>query len=315
MQEHFINKYRSIAALLLCLLLAACATPQQTIEISKSPPDIPLTRELESTPFYPQRDYQCGPAALATVINYHQPETTIEQLIPLVYIPALKGSLQLEMLAATSQFNRLAVKQDQKLTSILREVAAGNPVLVMQNLGFESYPFWHYAVVIGYDLEQQTIILRSGEIKRLVRPLSVFERTWQRSNYWSVVVVPPKIMPPTAKEDPYTRAIVAFEAKASRQAILTAYQTATKRWPRNYILQMGLGNAGYAVQDYAMAQQAFLSATEIQPERAQAWNNLAYALLQQGEKTQALSAIEKALVIEPDNREYINSYTEISQSH
>jgi hypothetical protein len=35
----------------------------------------------------------------------------------------------------------------------LREVAAGNPVLVLQNLSFAWAPVWHYAVVMGYDAD------------------------------------------------------------------------------------------------------------------------------------------------------------------
>jgi hypothetical protein len=35
--------------------------------------------------------------------------------------------------------------------SMFEEVAAGHPVIVLQNLGLSWYPVWHYAVVVGYD--------------------------------------------------------------------------------------------------------------------------------------------------------------------
>ena len=304
-----------MASILLCLLITACATPQQTIDLKISPPNIPVSMELKSVPFYPQRDYQCGPAALASVINHGQIQTSPEDLLPLVYIPALKGSLQVEMLAATSQFDRLSVQLDPKLSVILREVAAGNPVLILQNLGFEAYPFWHYAVVIGYDLQNQEIILRSGEIERLIRPFSVFERTWQRSDFWAVAVVPPDVIPITVPEDSYVRAIVDFENKASRPAIQRAYQTAVQRWPQNYLLHMGRGNAAYALGHYAQAQQAFEYATRIQPERSEAWNNLAYALSRQGDRAGALTAVEQAILLAPDNSDLLENHREISKKY
>ena len=40
--------------------------------------------------------------------------------------------------------------------SVLPEIAAGNPVLVLQNAGWSWLPVWHYAVVIGYDLPKIT---------------------------------------------------------------------------------------------------------------------------------------------------------------
>lgn len=293
------------------LLLSACATPYQTRQLLASPPDIPLAFEITTVPFYPQRDYQCGPAALATVINHFQLQTSAQELIPRVYIPELKGSLQVEMIAATRQFGMLAIQQDGRLESILREVAHGNPVLVLQNLGLDAYPFWHYAVVIGYDLDAEEIILRSGEISRLVRPFTVFERTWQRAGLWSVVVVPPELMPHTASAEEFTRAVLALETEGMTASALVAYQNGVKRWPQHFILQMGLGNTAYALQRYELATQAFSAATTLMPQRAEAWNNLAYALIKTAQKEQAVDAISQAIKLQPDNREYLNSQLEI----
>jgi len=309
--SYFEHSCRWAAVLLVAGLLSACATPSQTLQLEQNPPAIPAKVELESVPFYAQRDYQCGPAALATVINFHRIQTTPEQLLPLVYIPELKGTLQVEMLAATKQFERLAIQQDGKLESILREVANGNPILVMQNLGLEAYPFWHYAVVIGYDLQKQQIILRSGEIKRLIRPFSVFERTWERSDYWSVVVVPPDVMPVTANQDQFIKAAIALESSTSTESALIAYQTGLNRWPENYILQMGLGNVSYVLRDYSLSENAFIAATLLQSDRPEAWNNLAYARAKQGKKKLAFEAIEQALKLAPGNEEYKNSKIEI----
>ncbi len=304
--------YRCLAGLAF-IALTSCSTAKQSIQLYESPPDIPSNVELESAPFYPQRDYQCGPAALATVINFHKPETTPDSLVPQIYIPELKGTLQIEMLAASRRLNRLAIEQDGQLTSILKEVANGNPVLVMQNLGFEGYPYWHYAVVIGYDLDKREIILRSGEIKRLVRPFSVFERTWQRSKFWSVIVVPAGVMPVTVNAESYSKAAIAFELTSAKQQSLLVYQKGVQRWPGNFLLQMGLGNISYALNEYSEAEKAFLTATKLKPQKAEAWNNLAYALIMQGKKKQSLKSVNKAIEIEPENSQYRDSLIEIGK--
>ena len=207
---------------------------------------------------------------------------------------------------------RLAIEQNGKLTSILQEIAGGNPVLVMQNLGLAAYPFWHYAVVIGYDLQDQKIILRSGESKRLVRPFSVFERTWQRAEFWSVVMVPIGSIPVTATEQTYSKAAIELENFAAHESLVKVYQTGLARWPHSFILQMGLGNAAYAMADYAQAEAAFQSATRADPTKPQAWNNLAYALAKQNKKQAALESIDKALNLAPGQPDYSQSKLEIS---
>ena len=118
--------------------------------------------ELDATPFFPQKKYQCGPAALATVLVASDVETTPEALVPLVYIPARKGSLQVEMQAAPRKFERLSYLLSPNLDSILAELDAGRPVLVLHNYGLPILPRWHYAVVIGYDSARDRFILRSG---------------------------------------------------------------------------------------------------------------------------------------------------------
>ncbi len=309
---HYVHSYLKVTVLIQIFFIQACATPQQTATLFQSPPDIPAFRELTSAPFYPQQDYQCGPAALATAINFHRQQTNPDELKSMVYIPQLKGSLQIEMLAAPRQFNRLAIKLDGKLESILKEINHGIPVLIMQNLGLESIPFWHYAVAIGYDMDKQQILLRSGEIERLSRPFSIFERTWKQSDYWSVVIVPPGIIPITVSLEKYTQATIDLESSTSPDNSILAYQAGTKRWPDSFLLQMGLGNVSYTLRNYSTAETAFLTAIELKPGRAEAWNNLAYTLAKLGKKNQANNAITRAIKLAPDNIEYKNSLLEIS---
>ncbi len=305
--------YRQVAVLFLMLVLSACASTPQTRQLIEHPPKIPQQVELESVPFYPQQKYQCGPAALATVINFYQKSTTPEQLLPMVYIPELKGSLQAEMLAAVRSYQLLAIEQEGQLDSILTEIAAGHPVLVLQNLGYDFYPFWHYAVVVGYDLSEQELILRSGEMQRLIRPFAVFERTWARSNYWSVVVVPPDIMPPSATQEAFTEAAIALESSLSPELAASMYSNGHRRWPQSYLLLMGLANSVFSLQQYDRAEALYLQAIELQPQRAEAWNNLAYARIYQGKKIGAVEAVEQAIHLDPTNPEYQASKQEIFQ--
>ncbi|MDH5353747.1 MAG: PA2778 family cysteine peptidase [Gammaproteobacteria bacterium] len=298
----------------LCLgFMAACATPLQTLSLRQNPPDISLQRELVDTPFFPQTEYHCGPAALATVMQYFNVPVIPDELAPMIYTPGLQGALQVEMVAASRRFEMLPVQHDGKFESLLREIEAGNPVLVLQNLGLDSYPFWHYAVVVGYDIETQSIVLRSGTIKRLVRSFEVFERTWQRSGYWALIIVPPDQVPVTANAKSYLQAVLDLEQTGHVESANKAYGTATRHWPDNLLSYTGLGNTAYRLNNFAMSELAYQQGLTLSPQSHQLWNNLAYAQARLGKKDASMAAISRAIELAPDNQNYQDSLSELKQ--
>src|SRR3569623_1363896 len=138
----------------------------QLVALGVAPADLTHAVELDAVPFFPQERYQCGPAALATVLAWSGAAVTADQLVPQVYLPARQGSLQPELLAAARRYQRLPYVLEPDLAALLREVGAGHPVLVLQNLGLSWAPRWHNAVVVGYDLARDEVVLRSGAGRR-----------------------------------------------------------------------------------------------------------------------------------------------------
>ncbi|HXF65419.1 MAG TPA: PA2778 family cysteine peptidase [Burkholderiales bacterium] len=284
------------AGLLLAVLLAGCAGPQARALLAQPPAGLPERVELEHVPFYPQQRYQCGPAALATVLVHSGVAVTPEALVPQVYLPAREGSLQAEMLAAARRHGRLAYALAPRLADVLAEVAAGTPVVVLQNLSPGFFPRWHYAVVVGYDLAREEIVLRSGTTRRLAMALAAFERSWARSGHWAMLVAPPGKLPATAVEQRYLTAAAALERSAP-EAAQAAYATALERWPANLLALIGRGNAAYAMKDLAAAEAAYREAIRHHPQAADAWNNLAQVLSELGRREEALAAAERAVAI------------------
>lgn len=251
--------------------------------------------ELASIAFFPQDDYQCGPAALATVLTSAGQSATPEQLAPQVYIAQRRGSLQLEMLAATRRNGAVAFLLDPQLGALLAELEAGHPVVVLQNLAFDWAPRWHYAVAIGYDLERNEIILRSGRNQRLVMPFGKFERTWNRSGNWAMVALPPGKDPAIAEETSYMNAIIAFEKISPPTEAARAYRAAIDRWPQNALAWMGLGNTSYLAQRWSESETAFRRSAQLAEDPAPALNNLAMALEAQGRYAEAVAAARLAV--------------------
>jgi tetratricopeptide (TPR) repeat protein len=287
-----------LAGLILTLgLLSGCAAPQTTALLAAPHAGAPRQVELTATPFIAQERYQCGPAALAMSLRAAGFAVDADTLVPQVYLPKREGSLQVEMLAAARRNGALSMTIAPRIDALLAELAAGNPVLVLQNLSLPFVPKWHYAVAIGYDVERHDIILRSGTTERLVMPLSTFEHTWARSGYWGMVTLAPGRLPATAGETTVVDALVAFEKSSPPRAAHKLYALALPRWPDNLALALGLGNTAYAAGDKAGAAAAFKSASARHPDSGAAANNLAVALLELGQLAAARAAAEQALAL------------------
>lgn len=282
--------------ILLAVLLTGCATHTRAL-LQESAIRLPPRAELASTPFYPQERYQCGPASLAMSLATAGIDVTPDALKPQVYVPQREGSLQPEMLAAARRNGAVAMTIPPSLDALLTELAAGHPVLVLQNLSLSWMPLWHYAVAIGYDLEREEITLRSGTTERLAMSLYTFDKTWERGNRWAMVTLAPGSLPSTAGESTVVDALVAFEKTGDASRARKAYASALQRWPHNLVLQLGLGNTAYAAGDRSAAAAAFRQATQAHPDNAPAFINLATVLLELGEVKQARHAAEHALAL------------------
>ena len=313
MAGHTARLRRNIAQVLACLVcLQACtSTHQNRLASGAISENLPSASELTDTPFNPQTEHHCGPAALATVLQYHGADATPQQLVPYLYIPERKGSLQIEMAATTRRFGMLPYPLEPDLEPLLTEIAAGNPVLVLQNLGFGWWPRWHYAVVVGYDLASDELVLRSGTSERWQTTFSVFAKTWKRADNWALVIVPAGEIPATASLTSFLKTAYAFEETGLVDYALNAYQGATQRWNDAATSWLALGTLAYQTGNIDQAVSALHKAAQLNPENINAWNNFAYALHASGCETQARESLRCARRISPDDQNIRDSEQEI----
>ena len=284
-----------LAALALCALLGACAG---TVRIG-----VPLDAiELTDTPFFPQDVDECGPAALATALGASGVAVTPDELVPVLYLPGRRGTLQAEMIAGTRRHGRVPYPVPPRLDELLATVAGGTPVLVLQNLGLSFWPQWHYAVVIGFDTAEDEVILRSGTERRRVVSVSRFDRSWRLAQRWALAVAPPEAPPAHAQLREWLSAASAFEELGPPAVAERAYVAATQRWPAEVLPWQVLGNLRYARKDLPGAEAALRQAHALAPSAA-TLNNLASVLLERGCPKVARSAIDQAEKLEASDPE------------
>lgn len=234
-------------------------------------------------PFYPQEAYQCGPAALATVLGWSGSDVDLPSLVASVYLPGRQGSLQPEIVATARRAGRIPYPIPADPASIGAELAAGHPVLVLQNLGLGSSPRWHYAVVVGYDTVDGAFILRSGTERSRREDVQRFMSSWQRADYWGLVVLPPDQLPASQQATaPVVRALADAEGFLPAQDALTAWERLLARWPEDAGVLFGNANARRRHGDGASAAALFRRLLERDADHLAARNNFADLLLSEG---------------------------------
>jgi tetratricopeptide (TPR) repeat protein len=262
------------------------------------PSDLAAQRALLSVPYHEQEQDHCGPAALAMVLNFGGVPVAPADLAAQAFTPGRKGSLQADMIGAARRNGRVSFPLQGGVGGLLRELDAGRPVIVLQNLGLGWIPVWHYAVAIGFDLARGELILHSGPYREYRRPLALFDRTWARSERWGQVVLAPGELPRDLDEDAVLEAIASFE-RVAPDAAAPAYEAATARFPASAPAWLALGNASYRARDLAGAARAFERASELPgTRRGPALNNLAHVLAELGQRDAARAAIERALALD-----------------
>jgi len=287
------RRFLRCALLVSALVLAGCAVnPRVQLPAGEA-------RVLEGVPFHPQTEYQCGPAALAGVLGASGVQASPEALRPQVFLPKRKGSLQVELLAATRRAGRIPYVVDGDPAALLDELEAGRPVLVLQNLWTPSVPRWHYAVVVGSEPTRNRLVLNTGVDERKPVRARSFLRTWDWAGRWGFVALRPGELPARAEPLRYAEAVAAFESVGGTDAAGLAWEGAGTRWPHDPRAWLALGNLDYGAGDKRAALRWFRDGLAAAPGDPVLANNAATVLGELGCGDDARGLLEPVLSATP----------------
>jgi hypothetical protein len=303
-----------ISLLLLVLLLGqGCMTAPQTNLLLQQSTKLPAAHEIENVPFFPQEDYYCGPTTLAEILNFYDRDIEPVTVAPSLFIPERRGSLQIEMVASIRQYGMLGYAEQGNLNQLLALISEDIPVIVLQNKRLSWYPLWHYALVIGYDLEAQTVILHTGVNEHRIVSMELFENTWRKGNYWLLAALPPEDGSDHFDPFVYVSAARDLIQVGQEQAGVTALKTASIQWSDYWLSYFLLGNHFLQTNPQG-ALNWFKQGAQAGSDETSFLNNYAYALLFNDCAPQALEIIQRATLLDPDNAALKDSLAEIRQN-
>lgn len=170
-------------AVLLCFALSSCASSSAPVPVSFPAGS---SRIIKSVPFFPQDQYQCGPAAMASVLNYRGVKTTPEEVAAAIYSKSARGTLNFDMVFYAEKKGLFARQYPGNLADLKYRINKSHPLIVMVDYGFLVYQKNHFMVVVGYD--SGNVVVHSGKdsFKRL--PVDEFLKTWQKTNNWTLLI-------------------------------------------------------------------------------------------------------------------------------
>ncbi|HYA32207.1 MAG TPA: C39 family peptidase [Thermodesulfovibrionales bacterium] len=167
---------------LLGVLTSACSTASRMPEARQQ---INL-HVIQNVPFFPQEEYQCGPASLASVLNYHGVLVTPDEVAGAIYSPSARGTLDIDMVLYAQSRGLWASQYRGGLGDLKDKIDADQPLIVLVDYGFSVFQVNHFMVVIGYS--DEGVVVHSGQHEKKFIPMEDFMKSWEKSNYWTLLI-------------------------------------------------------------------------------------------------------------------------------
>jgi ABC-type bacteriocin/lantibiotic exporter with double-glycine peptidase domain len=182
---------RVLSLTLLVALISLHCARQDLIPIEQGLPEGGEARHyISDVPFFPQSKYQCGPASLASVLNYHGCRVTPEEIAETIYEKRLKGTLNIDLIHFARRMEFNARPYRGSLADLKGHIAGDRPLIVFHDLGYPLLPIRHFSVVIGYDDAEGILILHSGKRSNKAISYERFLRSWAAMGYWTLLILP-----------------------------------------------------------------------------------------------------------------------------
>jgi ABC-type bacteriocin/lantibiotic exporter with double-glycine peptidase domain len=144
---------------------------------------------IEYVPFYPQEDYQCGPASLASVLAYWDSNADPDEIAREIFSKSARGTLTIDMILYAQRKGFHAVQVKGSIESLRNSIDSRFPLIVLVDYGISVFQRNHFMVITGYT--NDGVIVHSGKSRNKFLPEKTFLAAWKKTDYWALLIKKP----------------------------------------------------------------------------------------------------------------------------
>ncbi len=141
---------------------------------------------IQDVPFYPQEDFQCGPASLAGVLNYWGVNVEPSEIADKIYSSSARGTLTIDMLLYAKGKGLYSLHYSGSWEDLKEKIKNGYPLVVLVDYGFFVYQANHFMVVVGFS--DEGVVVNSGKKRHEFIEKERFLDIWEKTGYWTLLI-------------------------------------------------------------------------------------------------------------------------------
>jgi tetratricopeptide (TPR) repeat protein len=275
--------------------LAGCAT---SFTHRVSPPPAFETHEslyLEKVPPIAQKAYQCGPAALESVIRYWGGSADADSIGKAIYGPRTRGvfNFSLAQYAKTLGF-WTEIHEEWGAEDLRQWLRKGVPPIVMLDTGTLWVRTYHFVVLKGFDDRMKIFYANTGVLETQAIDYGEFERRWKKASHWSLIVSPPEKVDWELDEAKSIELALIFEKNGNLNQAKQWLESALIKNPESLAGKFNLANIYSRSNRPEQAKILYQELLNKNPDRPEISNNLAWIYYEEGRYEDALKIVETA---------------------
>lgn len=310
MKANLINKISYLLIIALALNYGCAARRVQIIKEASRPSDSYL---IQNVPFYKQTPNTCGPAALASILEYWNVDFEPADLLQTVYSPSLPGSLDFELSYYARKFDLWSKYYQANFPDLKEKIKQGIPLIVIQKESPQPKNY-HYIVVFGFDDQEEKIIAHIGRKPNVRISYDKFLKNWEKADFGTLLICLPEKVTWTLDPPGLIYLGYLLEKRGLLDKACDIYLKAISLEPESKIAYFNLGNVYFKMNEFKRAEEAFKAAIELDANFADAYNNLACVYLSENRNLgYAEFLVQKALELNPLEEYYLDTLNQIKQ--
>jgi len=274
------------------IFLAGCAT-SYTYRVS--PPSAPETYEsvyLEDVPSVAQTAYQCGPAALESVIRYWGGNADAGSIGKTLYKSGTRGVFNFSLAQYMKTIGFWSEIHEEPGEEGLKQwLRKGVPPIVMLDSGTLWARTYHFVVLKGFDDRSEIFYANTGVLETQAIHYGEFERRWKKADTWSLIVSPPEKVDWELDETQSIEMALIFEKNGNLNQAERWVESALNKNPGSLTAKFNLANIYSKSNRSEQAKIIYKELLNTNPNRQEISNNLAWIYYEEGRYEDALKVI------------------------